>query len=97
MIVKEKLFNSHAVGIAAARPYGFKIDFVRNPISGSAARFFVIILKLILTAIYEIKISKKKFLDIKNEKVFMTPTYFPKFHNEWDWFINFESLQEFLR
>ena len=28
--------NSHAVGMAVARPYGFEIDFVRNPISGSA-------------------------------------------------------------
>ena len=51
--------NSHAVGMAVARSYGFKIDFVRNPISGSAARFFVIILKFILTLIYEIKIFKK--------------------------------------
>ena len=33
-----------------SRPYGFEIDFVRNPISRSAAWFFVIILKLILTA-----------------------------------------------
>ena len=29
---------------AAARPYGFKINFVRNPISKSIPRFFVIIL-----------------------------------------------------
>ena len=30
-------FNSQAGGMAVARPYGFEIDFVRNPISGSAA------------------------------------------------------------
>ena len=29
-------FNSHAVGMAVARPYGFEIDFVINPISGPA-------------------------------------------------------------
>ena len=39
MIMKEKLLNSHAVGLAAGRPYDFKIDFVTSPISGSAARF----------------------------------------------------------
>ena len=32
-----KLLNSHAVGMAVARPLGFEIDFVRNPISGSPA------------------------------------------------------------
>ena len=30
-------FNPQAVGMAVARPYGFEIDFVRNPISGSAS------------------------------------------------------------
>ena len=30
-------FNSHAIGMAVARPYGFVIDFVRNSISGSTA------------------------------------------------------------
>ena len=29
--------NSQAGGMAVARPYGFEIDFVSNPISGSAA------------------------------------------------------------
>ena len=57
--------NSHAGGMAVARPYGFEIDFVRNPISGSAAWFFVIILKFIFTLIFEIKLYEKKFLDIK--------------------------------
>ena len=51
--------------MAVARPYGFEINFVRNPISGSAAWFFVIILKFIFAAIFEIKIYEKKFLDIK--------------------------------
>ena len=58
-------FNSHAVGMAVARPLGFEMDFVRNPISGSAAWFFVIILKFIFTPIFEIKVHEKKFLDTK--------------------------------
>ena len=44
--------NFHAVGMAVAQPLGFEIDFVRNSISGSAAWFFVIILKFIFTAIF---------------------------------------------
>ena len=59
------MLNSHAVGMAVVRPNGFKINFVRNPFSGSAARFFVIILKCIFTLIYGIKIFEKKFLDAK--------------------------------
>ena len=31
------VLNSHAVGMAVARPFGFEIDFSRKPISGSAA------------------------------------------------------------
>ena len=62
---KSSYFNSHDPGMPAARPKGFKIDFVRNPIPGSAAWFFVIILKFILTPIFEIKIREKKFLDTK--------------------------------
>ena len=46
--------------MAVARPYGLEIDFVRNPISESAARFFVIILKFICELIFEIKIPEKK-------------------------------------
>ena len=57
-----QLCNSHAGGMAFARPYGFEIDFVRNPISGSAAWFFVIILEFIFTPILEIKIYEKNFL-----------------------------------
>ena len=71
--------NTAAVGMAAARPYGFEIDFVRNPISGSAAWFFVIILKFILTPIFEIKIHEKKFLGTKKNSFskpdFKTPRY----------------------
>ena len=52
-------FNSHAGGMAVARPYGFEIDFVRNPISLSAAWFFVFILKFIFTPIFDIKIYEK--------------------------------------
>ena len=40
--------------MAVARPLGFEIDFARNPIFGSAACFFVIILKVILKSIIEI-------------------------------------------
>ena len=58
-----KRFNSQAGGMAVARPYDFKVDFVRNLISGSATWFFVIILKFIFTPIFEIKIYGKKFLD----------------------------------
>ena len=52
-------FNSQAGGMAVARPYGFGIDLVRNPIFGSAAWFFVIILKLIFKAIFKSKFMKK--------------------------------------
>ena len=58
-------FNSDAVGMAFARPLGFEIDFVRNPVSGSAAGFFVIILKFVFTPIFEIKVLKKNSLTPK--------------------------------
>ena len=51
--------------MAVSRPYGFEIDFGRNAISGSAAWFFVIVLKFIFTSICEIRIYKKKFLNTK--------------------------------
>ena len=57
--------NSQACGMAVKRPYGFEMDFLRSPDSGSAAWFFVIILKFIFTPIFEIKIYEEKFLDIK--------------------------------
>ena len=62
---KRHKVNSHAGGMAYVLPYGFEIDFVRNPISGSASRFLLIILKFIVTLIFEIKIRAKKFLDTK--------------------------------
>ena len=34
---KKLNLNSHAVAMALAQPLDFKIDFARNPISGSAA------------------------------------------------------------
>ena len=34
---KARALNSHAVGMAVAQLLSFEIDFVRNPISGSAA------------------------------------------------------------
>ena len=45
--------------MAVMQPLGFNIDFVRNSISGSAAWFFVIILIIIFTSIFKIKISRK--------------------------------------
>ena len=53
--------------MAVARPLGFEIDFVRKPISGSAAWFFVIILKIIFKPIFEIEIHGKKILDTKKK------------------------------
>ena len=55
----------HAVGMAVAWPYGFEIDFLRNPIFRSAACFLIIILKFILTAIFYIKIHEKNSLTPK--------------------------------
>ena len=45
--------------MAFEQPYGFEFAFVRNPISGSAAWFFVNILKLISEPIFKIKIYEK--------------------------------------
>ena len=56
----ELYFNSHAFGMAFALPLGFEIVFVRNPISGSAAWFFIITLKFILTPNFGIEIHEKK-------------------------------------
>ena len=55
------LLKSNAVGMAVAQPNDFEIDFVRNPVSGSAAWFFVIMLKFILTLIFESEIHEKIF------------------------------------
>ena len=51
--------------MAIARPYGFEIDIVRDPISESTSWFIVIILKFISTPIFVIKIYEKKFHDTK--------------------------------
>ena len=58
--------NSPAVGMAVARPYGFEINFVRNPMSGSAVWCFVIILEFIFKPIFAIKIHEKNSLTPKN-------------------------------
>ena len=58
-IIFEPRVNSHAGGMAVARPIGFEIDSMRNTISGSAAWFFVYILKFIFPSIFEIKIHEK--------------------------------------
>ena len=67
-------FNSDAGGMAVARPHGFKIDFVRNPIPWSAAWFFVIILKFIFTPFLKSKFMKKNFLTPKKFH-FRSPVY----------------------
>ena len=56
--------------MAVARPYGFEIDFLRNPISGSASWFFVSILKFIFIPIFEIQIHEKKLFDPKKNFIF---------------------------
>ena len=63
--------NSHAAGMNVAQPLGFEIDFARYPISGSAAWFFIIILKLIFTPIFEIKVHEKNSWHRK--KIFSKP------------------------
>ena len=57
--------NFHAVGMAVGQPLGFEIDFVKNLFPGLASEFFVIILKFIFTAIFEINVHVKKFLGTK--------------------------------
>ena len=42
-IQKTRNLDSHAVGLVVAWPYGLVIDFMRNPIHGSAVWFFVIV------------------------------------------------------
>ena len=64
---KYKILNSPAVVMAVARPYGFEIDFVRNPFSGLAVWFFVITLKFISTLIFSTKIKERKFVDTKKK------------------------------
>ena len=59
--VKRKI-NSQAAGMAIAQALDFEIDSAKNPTSRSAAWFFIIILKFIFTAIFEIKNHVKNFL-----------------------------------
>ena len=51
--------NSYAVGIAGVRLYGFKIDFVRNPISESTAWFSLLSSNLPLNPFWNQKSWKK--------------------------------------
>ena len=77
--MKENNLTPLAVSMAVAQPLGFEIDSVRNPISGSAAWFFVIILKFIFTVIFEIKVHVKKLLGTKkfsfSKPDFLKPLY----------------------
>ena len=78
--------------MVVAQPLGFEIDFVRNPTSGSAAWFFVLILKFILTAIFEIKVHVKKFLGAKKKSFSKADFYWTirkkiDFKNVKNWFI----------
>ena len=55
------IINHNAVGMAVAWPGGFEIDFVRNPISGSAEWFFVIIMFHFYTHLRNQNLWKKIF------------------------------------
>ena len=70
----EAIPNPHAGGMAGARPYRVGIAFLRNPISGSAAWFFVIIRKFMFTAIFEIEIPEKNSMAQKNLSLYTKPT-----------------------
>ena len=70
IVLIKYIFNSHAGGMAVARPYGVEIDFVRNLISGSASWFAVVILKFIFAPIFEIKIHEKKILRHQKNFIF---------------------------
>ena len=59
LFIWASIFYSHAVGMAVARPYGFEIDFLSNPISRSALLFFAFILKFIFRPILVIKRQEK--------------------------------------
>ena len=61
--------------MAVAQPLNFEVDFARNPISESAAWFFVIILEFILTTIFEIKNHVKKILGTKKIS-FLKPDFY---------------------
>ena len=92
LILGAWLLNSHASGMAVARPYSFEIEFVINCITETAAWFFVIILKFIFTRIYEIKIYEKKFLDTKKKFILKAD-----FHKSTYIFIKSQSLAWLLQ
>ena len=81
------IFNSHAVGMAVAQPLDFEIDSARNPISGSATWFFLIILKFIFTVIFEIKNHVKNSLALKKfyfrRPIFINQHYFDLCWERW--------------
>ena len=54
------LFNSHSGGMAVERPYGLEMDFLRNPIFGSAASSCDSLMnpKIHFTLIFEIQLFK---------------------------------------
>ena len=66
--------------------------FARNPISGSSSWFFVIILKFILTAIFEIKNHVKNFPGTK-KKSFSKLVFYKPIHIK----VKFQSFTLFLR
>ena len=59
--------------VGLVSPNGSKIDF-KGASFLKASRFFVVILKFIFKSIFEIKITKKKFLDTK--KISFSKAYF---------------------
>ena len=63
--INDQKFNSHAIGMAAVRPFCLKIDFASKPLYGSAALFLIIILKFNFTPIFEVEIHEKKSLTPK--------------------------------
>ena len=65
--------------MAVAQSSDFGIDFARNPISWSAAWLFVIIVKFIFIAIFEIKNHVKKFLGTKKNP-FSKPDFYKPIH-----------------
>ena len=84
-MIWESKICSQAGGMAVARPYGFEIDFVRNPISGSTSWCLVIILAFILTPIFEINIHAKKSVTQKKIsfwRQYLTP---PAWELKVDW------------
>ena len=57
--------------MAVARPNGYKIDFVRNPISGSAAWFLFLSLNSFLNPFLKSKFMKKNFINQHKPNIFL--------------------------